>query len=52
MPPRKHTNIRKRATNLHDLQKDDLRRTVLKYYDDGEFPVLRNITLAPREKKT
>jgi predicted RNA-binding protein with PUA domain len=36
LSPRKHINIKKRATNLEDFQKDVLSRTVLEYYDKGE----------------
>jgi hypothetical protein len=36
--PRKKINMQKKVTNLEDFNKDVVRRTVLDFYDRGEFP--------------
>jgi hypothetical protein len=41
LSPRKNINIPKRATNLHDFQKDILRRTVFEYYDKCKFHTVK-----------
>lgn len=48
--PRKHINTPKRVTNLDDFEKDIFRRTIFDFYDKGEFPTAKKITLALREK--
>lgn len=39
---KKH-NVPKRVTELDDFQKDVVRRTVLQYYDKGEYPTAKKL---------
>jgi hypothetical protein len=48
--PRKHVYIQKRAKNLFNFQNEVLWRIVLEYYDKGEFPTAKKVTLALGEK--
>jgi hypothetical protein len=45
---RKGTSIPKRATNVDEFEKD-VRRIMLEFYDSGEFPTVKKITLSLRE---
>jgi hypothetical protein len=42
--------MQKRVTNLHDFEKDVLRRTIFGFYDSGEFPTAKKLALELRDK--
>ena len=48
-PGKKHIKPRLK-TALDDFQKDVLRRTILQFYDDGQYPTAKKLTIAMREK--
>ena len=44
LSPRKRLNITSKVTDLDDFEKDVARRTVLEFYDRGEYPTINKIT--------
>jgi hypothetical protein len=48
--PRNKINMPKKVTNLDDFNKDVVRRTVLDFYDREEFPSVKRITFALKQK--
>jgi hypothetical protein len=46
----KHINIPKRMTNLYDFKKYVSCRIVFKYYEKGELPTVKKVTLALKQK--
>lgn len=48
--PGKRHDRPKSKTNLDDFEKDVLRRTIMQFYDDGQYPTAKKLTMAMREK--
>ena len=48
--PGKTHNVQKTVTEVDDFQKDVLRRRILKYYDEGQYPTAKKLTFDMREE--
>ncbi|PSN51218.1 hypothetical protein C0J52_13671, partial [Blattella germanica] len=48
--PGKRHDRPKIKTDLDDFEKDVLRRTIMQFYDDGQYPTAKKLTMAMREK--
>ena len=50
LSPTKRLNITSKVTDLDVFEKDVVRRTVLEFYDRGEYPTINNITNLLKDK--